>query len=349
MTAKTRHPSDLSDFSLPAFLEELTSLILLKHHAVTRSEAERIGTIDRDDALLLFHYSSKLRKHFRGDKVELCSIVNAKSGACPEDCAFCAQSAHFKTASPQYDFMKTDAIVKVARQAKADGATAFGIVISGRGIESDDELKHIGEAVKAVKRETSLDVHASVGILDADEITYLRDCGVTTIHHNLETSERHFPSICTTHGYEDRLKTVRLLKSCGMKLCAGGIFGLGETLTDRIDMAFALRDLDADTIPMNFLHPVDGTPLEGSPSILPMTALITIAMYRFILPSKEIKICGGRETNLRDLQCMIFFAGADSMMIGNYLTTAGREPELDWQMMRDLELTWSQDQHPDQT
>jgi len=330
-----------SSTSLTSFLEDLTARVVNENDSITRSEAGRIGAVAEDDALLLFHFANKIRKHFRGDSVSLCSIVNAKSGACPEDCAFCSQSAHHPTAAPEYSLMNEDEVLKVARQAKEDGANSFGVVLSGRGIESDEELRRMGETVKTIQREVGLEVHVSAGILSAEELNFLRDCGVTTINHNLETSERFYPSICTTHEFGDRVETARQVKACGMKLCAGGIFGLGETVDDRIDMAFALRDLDADTIPMNFLHPIEGTPLEGSPSIAPMTALMTVSLYRFILPQKEIKICGGRETNLHDMQSLIFFAGADSMMIGNYLTTAGREPELDRRMMRDLGLNWT--------
>jgi biotin synthase len=267
--------------------------------------------------------------------------VNAKSGACSEDCGFCSQSVHFKTKAPAYALIEPSEVVKAARQALEDGAQAFSVVISGKGIKNDQELNAIGEIVKTVRREVGIDVHASVGIVTKEQIEYLKACGVTMLHHNLETSERYFPSICTTHSYRERIQTIQTARECGMRLCAGGIFGLGEDLRDRIDMAFELRKLGVSVIPMNFLCAIEGTPLAGQSPLPPMEILSIISLYRFILPDKEIKICGGRDANLRDLQSMIFLAGADSMMIGNYLTTAGREPERDWQMMRDLHLQWS--------
>ncbi len=326
--------------SLSTLLESTCNEIIDKSYSISRDEALQIASIDKNDALLLFHYAHKIRNHFRGDKVGLCSIVNAKSGACPEDCTFCAQSAHFKTASPVYEMMPPEEVVKQAQIAKNDGAEAFGIVISGKGIKNQRELEQIGDIVKKIRKEVDIDVHGSFGILSREHVDYLRDCGVTMINHNLETSERHYSNLCSTHTFQERIDTLRYVRESGMKLCAGGIFGVGETLEDRVDMALQLRDLAVETVPMNFLHPIPGTPLNNLIPLSPITCLMTIALYRFILPTQEIKICGGREKNLRDLQSMIFFAGADSMMIGNYLTTAGREPEQDWQMLRDMELTW---------
>lgn len=326
---------------LPVFLDDLARRVLDEGHAVTRGEAARLAAIEKRDAMLLFHYAKRLRERFRGDTVSLCSIVNAKSGACPEDCSFCAQSAHFKTAAPVYSLMTPEEVLETARLAERDGAESFGVVISGRGIKNGKELEDIGEIVKTLKREVNLDIHASVGICTREQLQYLRACGVTMINHNLETSERFYPSICTTHTFQDRVETLRTARACGLNLCVGGIFGMGETWDDRVDLAFTLRELDVDTVPLNFLHRIHGTPLEARESLAPFTILSIIALFRFVLPRKEIKICGGRESNLRDLQSLIFLAGADSMMIGGYLTTAGREPGLDWKMMDDLELTWT--------
>jgi len=332
-------PVDSTD--LPAFLNELTHRIINDEYRVSFVEAYRIAHTPTDDTLLLFHHAQKIRKHFRGDTISLCSIVNAKSGACSEDCTFCAQSARYRTQSPVYKLMKPEDAVKAARQAKVDGAESFGIVISGYGIQDKNELKAVGEIVKAIRREVDIEVHGSFGILSMEVVEYLRDCGVTQINHNLETSDRYYPEICTTHTFEERLQTLRNIRESGIELCSGGIFGMGEKVEDRIDMAFILRDLEVETVPLNFLHRIDGTPLENIVPLSPIECLMIIALYRFILPKQELKICGGRESNLRDFQSMIFFAGADSMMIGNYLTTAGREPELDWQMMRDLDLKWT--------
>ncbi|MBI1388674.1 MAG: biotin synthase BioB [bacterium] len=325
---------------MAVFLQDLRDRIINEGYRINRIEAERIAHVPEQESMLLFHYAQQLRKHFRGDVVGLCAIVNAKSGACSEDCAFCAQSAHFETGSPVYALISPEEAVERAKVAKNDGAKAFGIVISGLGIKRDGELKRIGEIVKRIRREVDIEVHGSFGVLDREKVEYLRHCGVSMIHHNLETSERHFANICTTHTYQDRVETIRAAASCGMPVCGGGIFGMGETLEDRVDMAFELRGLGVSVTPMNFLHAIDGTPLEKQTPMTPIECLMTVALFRFIMPDKEIKVCGGRESNLRDLQSMIFFAGADSMMIGNYLTTAGREPELDYQMMRDLGLRW---------
>jgi len=320
------------------FLDEITNQILEEEYRLSYEEAFRIGSIHKNDMLLLFHYATQIRKRFRGNAVTLCSIVNAKSGACSEDCTFCAQSAHFKTDAPVYSLMKPETVLEAARQAKRDGAESFGIVISGWGIKNRKKLDDICEIVAAIRREVDIEVHGSFGILSREFADHLRKCGVTQINHNLETSERLYPTICTTHTYQERLEILRYVRESGMKLCAGGIFGMGETLEDRIRMAFTLRDLNVETIPMNFLHPIPGTPLSDIRPLSPFQILMTISLYRFILPRQEIKICGGREKNLRDVQSMIFFAGADSMMVGNYLTTAGREPDLDLQMLKDLEF-----------
>ncbi len=333
--------SNNKPFNLNEFLNTVTNRILEDEIGVTRYEAAVIASIPQSDAMQMFHYAGKIRKHFRSDTISMCSIVNAKSGNCSEDCTFCAQSAHFKTQAPTYDFMAPEEVVKVAKQAKADGAESFGIVISGYGVKKEKEMLAVGEMVKAIKREVDIEVHGSFGILDQEVVDYFRECGVTQINHNLETSSRKYPEICTTHTFADRVQTLKNIRNSGIKLCSGGIFGMGETVDDRIDMAFTLRELEVETVPLNFLHRIDGTPLQNIVPLEPMECLMIIALYRFILPKVELKICGGRETNLRDLQSMIFFAGADSMMVGNYLTTAGREPEADWQMMKDLGLNWT--------
>lgn len=320
------------------FLETLTARVIQEDYRISREEAVAVAAVAPGDEMLLFHYASRLRRAFKGNTVGVCSIVNAKSGRCSEDCSFCSQSAHYQTQAPVYPLMQPREILNVARQAKVDGAQEFGLVISGKGIASRLELEAIGALVKAVIEQVGIEVHASVGILNKSQIEYLRQCGVTMFHHNLETSERYFSSICTTHSYEERIQTLRAIRECGLRSCSGGIFGMGETLEDRVDLALTLQQLDVDTVPMNFLHPIDGTPMQDLVPMPPMEILRTIALFRFILPDKEIKICGGRVVNLRDLQSMIFAAGANSLMVGNYLTTAGRDPELDWQMLRDLEL-----------
>ncbi|MGC9328043.1 MAG: biotin synthase BioB, partial [Candidatus Hinthialibacter sp.] len=271
------HPS-----SWPVFLEAVTRRIIENDYRISREEAMRIGSIDLNDALLLFHYANQIREHYHGGRIYLCSIVNAKSGACSEDCAFCSQSAHFPTKSPAYALMQPDEVVQAARRALKDGAQGFSIVISGKGIQNKKELLAIGEIVKTVIREVGIDVHASVGVVAKEQIEYLKSCGVTMLHHNLETSERFFPSICTTHSYQERTATIRAARECGMRVCAGGIFGMGEDLRDRIDMAFELRELGVSAVPMNFLCPIKGTPLAGQAPLPPLEILSIISLYRFI-------------------------------------------------------------------
>lgn len=312
---------------------------VLAEEQLSREEALCLLQTDRDNMMLLFHFADRIRRRFRGDTARMCGIVNAKSGACSEDCKFCAQSAHFHgTGAPVYPLMDAETIKTAAIQAENDGAVEFGIVISGWGVTREKELKDIGDALEAVGSLGTVSPHASLGIMSEDRLQYLKQRGLTCLNHNLETSENFYSNICTTHSFEDRVSTIQAAKRVGIKICSGGIFGMGESLGDRIDLAFKLRDLDVDVVPMNFLHPIPGTPLAHVEPMKPFEILKTIAVYRFILPKKEIKLAGGRELNLRDLQSMIFFAGADSMLVGNYLTTTGRNSEIDRQMVKDLEM-----------
>ncbi len=226
MSNKKTNAGESSELS--AFLSKLTDRIIQTNTGATKEEALRIADVPDDDILLLFHYAGKLKQRFRGDKVSLCSIVNAKSGVCPEDCSFCAQSAHYNTGAAVYPMLETSQIVEAAKNAKKDGAHSFGIVTSGQGIQDKDELREIGELVKAIRLEVDIDVHGSLGLLTKEQLVYLKDCGITEINHNLETSERFFPQICTTHSFQDRVETLRNIQASGMKVCAGGIFGMGK-------------------------------------------------------------------------------------------------------------------------
>jgi biotin synthase len=307
--------------------------------SVERDEAERIAELSEEHLLLLCHSANRLRRHFRGDAVTCCSIVNAKSGSCPENCAFCAQSAHFTTDAPVYPLLDTGTIIQAAVQAARDGATGFGVVISGPGIADEDELRAIGDALEAIVRRTGLEAHGSLGSLDEEQLRYLKLRGLVCFNHNLETAESFFEQVVSTHTYQDRVETVRAVKRVGIRVCCGGILGMGESPAQRIELAMALRELDVDVVPLNFLHPIPGTPLEHLSPLPPLQILSMIALFRFILPGKEIKIAGGREKNLRDLQSMIFFAGADGIILGNYLTTFGRPAEADLTLLRDLGLS----------
>ncbi len=282
--------------------------------------------------------SDRVRRAFKGGEIRLCSIVNAKSGLCPEDCAFCAQSVRYSTKVETYPLLEPAVIVERAKEARKRGAREFSIVTSGKGVRGR-EVDRLKEAIRRIEEETDLESCASLGILDESTLRALKEAGLHSYHHNLETARSFFPKICTTHSYEEDVAVVRKAKEMGFHVCCGGIFGMGETREQRIELATTLKELDVDSIPINFLNPRPGTPLEGANYLTPLECLKIIAAFRFMLPTKEIIICGGREVNLRDLQGLIFAAGANGMMTGNYLTTPGRGTDKDLQMIEDLGLS----------
>ncbi|OPX37441.1 MAG: biotin synthase BioB [Desulfobacteraceae bacterium 4484_190.1] len=276
----------------------------------------------------LIVYANKLRNNCKGNSVFTCSIINAKSGLCSQDCAFCAQSGRHKTGVKVYPLLNEEKLVENALRMEEAGATTYSMVTSGFS-PTDKELDTLTGAVLAIKKKTSLSVCTSIGVLTESTVKRLKECGVSTCHHNLETARSYFDRICTTHDYDDDLQTVKIAKSAGLKVCSGGIFGLGETWSQRVELAFTLKELDVDSIPINFLNPIAGTRMENMPLLPPMEALKTIALMRIINPKKEITICGGREKTLKDFQSWVFLAGANGLMIGNYLTTKGRSIDMD--------------------
>jgi len=312
--------------------------------------AERVqetGSIDKEYALelsraagldifKLFYLANLTRVKSRGNKVDLCSIVNAKSGACPEDCSFCAQSVHSRTDVKAYPLITEEKILEAAVSAKKFGAKRFCVVTSGRKV-SGKEIENICSFVSNIKNLGLLPC-ATLGMLSLSELEMLKEAGLHRYHHNLETSEAFFKEICTTHTFREKIKVIEAAKSLSLSVCSGGIFGIGESWEDRIDMAFALKDLRVNSVPINFITPVYGTPLGDTELLNPMEALKIISIYRLILPESEIRICGGRPNTLRDLNSYIFMAGADGLLIGNYLTTSGRNPEDDLQMIKDMGL-----------
>ncbi|GAB4173113.1 MAG: biotin synthase BioB [Geothermobacteraceae bacterium] len=303
-----------------------------------RNDALQILTARGSDLTLAIAGAHWLREQSFADTVELCSIINAKSGRCPENCAFCAQSAHHDTSAPVYELKGVDDIVAGARQAAEEGSHCYGIVTSGTRIRTDAEWRIIFDALRRIREETSIDPSASLGILTEERARDLAEAGCVTYHHNLETARSFFPNICTTHDYEEDVETVRVAKKAGMKVCCGGIFGLGETLEQRYELALTLRELQVDSVPVNFLNPVAGTPMEGRRDLTPLDCLRILVMLRYMMPHTKIAVCGGREPNLRDFQSWIFAAGASGTMVGNYLTTTGRDREMDLQMFRDAEV-----------
>jgi biotin synthase len=319
---------------MDGMIAELTERVL-RGGAPTPEEAWKILTAEGADLTRVFAGAHRIRERAFGNRIELCAIINAKSGRCPENCAFCAQSAHAQTEAPVYPLKSREEILAGARRAEAEGSHCYGIVTSGTRVRSGPEFDRILEAIREIRRTTNIEPSASLGILDEETAQVLADAGCVTYHHNLETARSFFPEICTTHDYEEDAQTVRLAKQAGMKVCCGGIFGLGESLEQRAEMAFTIRELEVDSVPLNFLNPIPGTRLEGKQDLTPLDCLRIIALFRYLLPDRRISVCGGREPNLRDFQSWMFMAGASGTMVGNYLTTSGRNQEDDLQMFRD--------------
>jgi len=306
---------------------------------IGREDALAVLSLGNDALWRLLDVTEAVRRRFKGDGIRLCSIVNAKSGLCSEDCSFCAQSRRSAAAIEKYPLRSGEEIFREAREAKERGAREFSIVASGLAMKNRGELTRVGDAIERIRTELGLETCVSLGTLSSEDVEYLLSRGLRSVHHNLETSRSFFPRVCTTHDYEEDVAAVRAAKEAGAWVCCGGVFGLGESLEDRVELALTLRELQVDSIPVNFLNPVPGTPLEGRTDLTPTDCLRIIAMMRLVNPAREIIVCGGREVNLRDLQALMFAAGATGTMVGNYLTTSGRPAEEDLRMLRDLGLT----------
>jgi biotin synthase len=312
---------------------------------VTASEALDLLEKGADAPFSVMAAATRIREAFKGKAVSFCGISNAKSGKCSEDCAFCAQSIHHRIDIPTYPLKTPGRITAEARAAGRCGAEWFGIVTSGKRVGGKREWTKIFKAVEGI-REAGLSPCASLGLIGPEQAATLKAAGLERYHHNLETSRSYFPRICTTHDYEEDLATVRAAKAAGLSVCSGGIIGLGEGITHRIELAETLRDLKVDSVPLNFLIPIAGTPLGRALPLRPLEILLTIAVFRFMLPEKDIKLCGGKETNLRQLLPLGLVAGANSLMTGNYLTTSGRDSGLDMEMVLDLGLTPTREARP---
>ncbi len=273
-------------------------------------------------------------------RIELCAITNAKSGLCPEDCKFCAQSARHKAQAPIYPLKSREILVEEARRAKEMGAERFSIVTSGRAL-GWREVREVAEAVREIREKVGIKVCASLGMIEKEKLLFLKEAGLSRYHHNIETSPEYFPKVVTTHTLEEKLRVIRDAKEIGLEVCSGGIIGMGESWEDRVNMAFLLRELEVDSVPLNFLIPIKGTPFEHMELISAEDALRTVAIFRLILPDKAIRLCGGREKVLGDFQGLAFLAGADAMMIGGYLTVRGREAEEDRKLAREAERIWN--------
>ena len=318
-------------------LDTVSEKLLEKEENITFPEVLELTELPRERVSDLISLARKVTLKYKGDGVFLRSIISAQTGNCPEDCSFCSQLAHFDTEVEAHPLMAAEKILGAARQAEKMGAMDFCIVISAKG-PTPRIFKKVLEAVDLLREETNLKVGCSLGDLSREQAYELRDHGVWRYNHNIETCRSHFPNICTTHGYDDRLKTALLVKETGMNLCSGGILGMGETVAQRMEFAFEIRELDPTWVPINFLDPRPGTPFHDLRPIQPFEAVKTISIFRLVLPDKIIMTAGGREVTLRDLQAMGLVAGANAMILGNYLTTPGRSPQEDLRMLDDLDM-----------
>ncbi|WNB90829.1 biotin synthase BioB [Bacillus sp. NEB1478] len=307
---------------------------VLAGNEITDEEALSILECPDEDLLLLLHGAYQIRKHYYGNLVKLNMIINTKSGACPENCGYCSQSIVSTAPIETYRMMDKDEMVKGAEQAYNLNVGTYCIVASGRGPTNRDVDKVV-EAVKEIKDTYGMKVCACLGILKPEQAARLKEAGVDRYNHNLNTSARNHENITTSHTYDDRVNTVNVVKESGISPCSGVIVGMKETKQDVIDMARSLKVLDADSIPVNFLHAIDGTPLEGTDDLDPRYCLKVLALFRYINPTKEIRISGGREVNLRSLQPFGLYA-ANSIFVGDYLTTAGQESTADHKMLEDM-------------
>jgi biotin synthase len=336
----------LVDESTSARIAKLGNQVLAGGE-ISRADAGWLFEIEETvDIFDLMSWANRIRTHFKGNKIHLCSIVNIKAGSCSENCRFCAQSALYQTDSPRYGLIDSEPLQMAADEARANGVTALGLVAAWRGLEEGPVLDQICDHFEELRNSGKTRPDASLGIIKSQKVAdRLKAAGCECYNHNLESSRRFFPEVCTTHSYEERVQTIEHLKQAGIKICSGGIIGMGETRQDRCDLAFSLKEIGAHVVPVNILNPIAGTPFANREPLPPMEVLKTIACFRFILPRQEIKIAGGRTVNLRDLQSLVFMAGASALMVGNYLTTLNQPVEKDLQMLKDLGLDPCWDKH----
>jgi biotin synthase len=298
--------------------------------------AELKAVLDAPDEQIpeLVSAAFKVRHHYYGRRVQIHVLQNAKSGLCPEDCHYCSQSSVSDAPIDRYPFMSREQLIESAKRAKAAGAVRFCIVNSGRG-PTNKEISEIAGAVREIRAETGMNICCSLGLMSEDKVRALKEAGVGRINHNLNTSAQHHPEIVTTHTYDDRLATVQNVKNAGVGTCSGGIIGMGESDEDIIDLALTLRSLDIESIPVNFLNSIPKTPFENKRELTPQRCLKALCLFRFVNPSKEIRVAGGREVNLRSLQPLSLYP-ANSIFVNGYLTTPGQEASDAHQMIRDL-------------
>ena len=301
---------------------------------ISRDEARAILASPDVDLLDLLAAAWRVRHHHFGNTVQLFFLMNAKSGLCPEDCGYCSQSKVSEAEIPRYNLLSAPKLLEAAKLAAERQSKTFCIVISARG-PSEREIDFVCRIVPEIKQQYDLNVCACLGLLSPDQARRLAAAGVDKVNHNLNTSSRFYGEVCSTHTYADRIATLAACRAAGLQLCSGGIMGMGETHDDLVDMAFALREMRVESIPLNFLNAIDGTPLEGRSRLTPRDCLRGLAMMRLVNPAAEIRIAGGREIHLGSLQPLGLYA-ANSMFVGDYLTTKGQLPEADYRMVEEM-------------
>jgi len=313
--------------------DNLASRILAGEPLTAAEGLSVLGSSDVElPALLAAVY--RVRHRYWGNEVQLYSLRNAKSGLCAEDCGYCSQSKVSSADIPKYRFNDEATLLESARIAAESKSRTFCIVAAGRG-PTDRELEHVVKVVEKIKSTLPLNICCCLGLLTPEQARRLADAGVDRVNHNLNTSRRFYPEICSTHTFDDRMETLRAVRDAGMELCSGGIVGMGELHEDVVDLALTLRELNVESIPVNFLHPIDGTPLAGRHDLKPRECLRVLCLFRLANPSAEIRIAGGRELHLRWLQPQGLYA-ANSLFVSDYLTTKGQTPEDDYRMIEDL-------------
>ncbi|MDB9528310.1 biotin synthase BioB [Oscillatoria sp. CS-180] len=305
----------------------------LAGEVVSREAAHQVLAAPDTELLAQLAAAYRVRHHYWSNRVRLHFLLNAQSGLCPEDCHYCSQSKISTAEIEKYPLMAEDKVLAAAERAHTLKAGTFCMVISGRS-PAEPTFKRVLDLVRSVKTQYPMKICACLGLLDEDQAHRLAEAGVDRVNHNLNTAESHHDNICTTHTFEDRVNTVQAVKSAGLTTCSGGILGMGETLNDVIDLALSLRQLNVTSVPLNFLIPIPGTPFENRHSLTPRQCLRILCLFRFLLPSQEIRIAGGREVQLRSLQPLGLYA-ANSIFIGDYLTTPGQATKADFDMIRD--------------
>ncbi len=307
---------------------------VISGYEIEQPEALQLLNTPDNQILDLLAGAFRIRHHYFSNTVQLYFLMNAKSGLCPEDCSYCSQSKISKAPIEKYNLLDREKLLDGAKLAVERDSKTYCIVISARG-PNEREIKAVEEIVPEIKEQFDLKICACLGLLDQEQANRLKAAGVDRVNHNLNTGEGHYEKICTTHTYQDRVETLNHVRDAGMEICSGGIIGMGESQEDVVQMAFHLRELKAESIPLNFLNPIQGTPLEGRSGLSPLECLKTLAMFRYANPDRELRIAGGREMHLRSLQPLGLYA-ANSIFVGDYLTTKGQPPADDYKMIEDM-------------